>query len=230
MSLPTTVEGVVARMREIDAELPAGDGVAVFNRMYLTVTERIAELLAGPGADPPLFGDPETMAELDIRFAHLWLTAYDAGVAGGDVSRAWRPLFEARAGDRVPVQYAIAGMNSHIEHDLPIAVVDTCRARGLDPDDLHQDYEAVNDVLAQVEAPIRRAFLDEVGQLVDDRLGPVVHLISAWNIDKARDLSWVTVETLWALRRTSFLRGRLLDSLAHTVGMTSRALLTPVGL
>ncbi len=121
-------------------------------------------------------------------------------------------------------------MNSHIEHDLPIAVVDTCRARGLDPDDLHQDYEAVNDVLAQVEAPIRRAFLDEVGQLVDDRLGPVVHLISAWNIDKARDLSWVTVETLWALRRTSFLRGRLLDSLAHTVGMTSRALLTPVGL
>ena len=50
-----------------------------------------------------------------------------------------------------PVQYAIAGMNSHIEHDLPIAVVDTCRARGLEPDDLHQDYEAVNDVLAQVE-------------------------------------------------------------------------------
>ena len=63
---------------------------------------------------------------------------------------------------------------------------------------------------------------------MDDRLGPVVHLLSTWNIDKARDLSWVTVETLWALRRTTFLRDRFLDSLGHTVGMTSRALLTPI--
>ncbi len=75
---------------------------------------------------------------------------------------------------------------------------------------------------------MRRSFLDEVGRTVDDRLGPVVHLVSAWNIDKARDLSWVTVETLWALRRTGFLRDRFLDGLGHTVGMTSRALLTPV--
>ena len=101
------------------------------------------------------------------------------------------------------MQYAIAGMNSHIEHDLPLAVVDTCTARGLTPGDVHQDYEAVNDVLAQVEEPIRRSFLDEVGREVDDHLGPVVHLLSAWNIDKARDLSWVTVETLWALQRTT---------------------------
>ena len=226
MSLPTTVEGVADRMREIDAELPTSDGVAVFNRMYLTVTERIAELLAAP-ADPPVFSDAETMAELDVRFAHLWLSAYDAGVAGRDVPRAWRPLFEARGGDRLPVQYALAGLNSHIEHDLPIAVLDTCRARGLEPVDVHADYEAVNAVLAQVEGPIRRSFLDEVGLAVDEHLGPVVHLVSAWNIDKARDLSWITVETLWALRATTFLRGRFLDGLSHTVGMTSRTLLTP---
>jgi hypothetical protein len=214
-------------MREIDAALPARDGVRVFNRMYLTVTERIAELLAAP-ADPPVFGDAETMAELDVRFAHLWLEAYDAAEAGRDVSRAWRPLFEARGGDRVPVQYALAGLNSHIEHDLPIAVFDTCRARDLEPEDVHADYEAVNAVLAAVEAPIRRSFLDEVGLALDEHLGPVVHLISAWNIDTARDLSWITVETLWALRATTFLRGRFLDGVSHTVGMTSRTLLTPV--
>jgi len=226
VSLPTTVDGVIARMREIDAELSTDDGVAVFNQMYLTVTERVAEIIAVPGADPT-FRDAQTMAELDVRFANLWLKAYDADAARRTVPPAWRPLFEARGGGRVPVQYAIAGMNSHIEHDLPIAVVDTCRAHGLVPEDLHQDYEAVNDVLAQVESPIRRSFLDEVGLKVDDHLGPVVHLLSTWNIDKARDLSWVTVETLWALRRTRFLRDRFLDSLGHTVGMTSRALLTP---
>ena len=222
-----TVAGVTARMWEIDAALTPGDGVAVFNRMYLTVTERIAEIIALPSAATTRFRDAEVMADLDVRFANLWLAAYDADAARRSVPTAWRPLFESRRGRRLPVQYAIAGMNSHIEHDLPIAVVDTCKAHGLAPADLRQDYEAVNDVLAQVEAPIRRSFLDAVGREVDDHIGPVVHLLSTWNIDKARDLSWVTVETLWALRRTSFVRGRFLDSLAHTVGMTSRALLTP---
>ena len=50
MSLPTTVDGVIARLREIDAKLPAHDGVAVFNQMYLTVTERMAAIIAGRGS------------------------------------------------------------------------------------------------------------------------------------------------------------------------------------
>jgi hypothetical protein len=118
-------------------------------------------------------------------------------------------------------------MNAHIEHDLPLAVVSTCRARGLRPEDVRRDYETVNLVLAQVESPIRRSFLDAIGRQADDRIGPVVHLLSTWNIDKARDLAWVTAETIWALGRTSPVRDRFLDGLAHTVGMTSRALLTP---
>jgi hypothetical protein len=228
VSATTTVTDVLARMREIDALLPPDDGVAVFNRMYLTVTERVAAIIAGPAADPDTFLDPRTMAELDVRFAGLWLAAYDADVAGRGVPAAWRPIFEARSGGRVPVQYALAGMNSHIEHDLPVAVVATCRALDCEPDDIHRDYEAVNDVLAQVESSIRRSFLDDVGQAVDDHLGPVVHVISTWNIDKARDLAWVTAETLWALRHTGFLRDRFLDGVGHSVGMTSRALLIPV--
>ncbi len=226
MSLPTTVDEVIARMRSIDAELPAADGVAVFNRMYLTVTERIAAIIAGAGATAT-FGDAATMADLDVRFANLWLAAHDADAARRTVPPAWRPLFEARAGGRLPVQYAVAGMNTHIEHDLPVAVLDTCLAHGVEPAVIHADYEAVNTVLAEVEAPVRRSFLDGVGRHVDDSLGPVVHLVSTWNIDKARDLSWVTVETLWELRSRRLLHDRFLEGLAHTVGMTSRALLTP---
>jgi hypothetical protein len=224
MSAPTTVSEVVDRLREIDASLPAGDGVAVFNRMYLTVTERIGVLLSGEAA---VFVDPPLVVELDVVFARLWLEAYDEVAAGRRAPVAWRPLFEARAGGRWPVQHALAGMNTHIEHDLPIAVVRTCESRGVSPDAMHRDYEAVNHVLAQVEAEIRRGFLTSVGQHLDDHVGPVVHLISAWHIDKARDLSWVTAETLWALRRTTLLRGRFLDAVGHTVGMTSRTLLAP---
>jgi hypothetical protein len=228
VSLPRTVEGVVARMREIDAELSPHDGVAVFNRMYLTVTERVLEVIVQRSVAGPTFRDAKLMRDLDVRFANLWLAAYDADAAGRKPARAWRPLFEARGGRRLPVQYAVAGMNTHIEHDLPIAVVATCKAHRLKPEDLHHDYEAVNDVLAEVEGPIRRSFLDEAGREVDDRLSPVAHLLSTWNIDKARDLSWVTAETLWVLRRVGFVRDRFLDSLGHTVGMTSRALLSPI--
>lgn len=227
MSLPTTVDGVVDRLQEIDGALPHDDGVAVFNRMYLSVTQRIAALLADPSG-PATFGDAATMRALDVEFANLWLTAYDADLAGRAVSPAWRPLFQARGDARLPVQYAVAGMNTHIEHDLPVAVVGTCRERGLEPEDLRRDYLAVNTVLAEIESPIRRSFLDSVGRSADDAVGPVVHLLSTWDIEKARDLAWVTAETAWELRRTSFLRDRFLDGLCHSVGMTSRALLTPI--
>src|SRR5215203_6027671 len=144
MSSPMSVEGVILRLREIDAALPAEDGVAVFNRMYLTVTERIAAVIADPARDLTWFRDEETMAGLGVGFANRWLAAYDEDAAGRSVTRAWRPLFESRGAGRLSVQYAIAGMNTHIEHDLPIAVVDTCRGRGLEPEDVHADYETIN--------------------------------------------------------------------------------------
>ena len=232
MSHPTTVDEVIARLRAIQATLPVDDGVAVFNGMYLTVTERMAALIGDSGvgtrSSSVTFADPRTMSELDVRFASLWLSAFDADDTGSLVPAAWRPLFEARGAKCLPIQFAIAGMNSHIEHDLPIAVVETSEALGREPEELHLDYEAVNDVLAEVESSVRRSFLDELGREVDDHIGPVVHLLSTWKIDRARDLSWITAETLWALRETPFLHERFLDSVGHTVGMGSRALLTPM--
>ena len=94
MSLPSTVAEVVARLRRSTPRCPRDDGVAVFNRMYLTVTERIGLILA-EDTDSPLFRDVATMSDLDVRFANLWLAAYDADRAGREVPPAWRPLFEA---------------------------------------------------------------------------------------------------------------------------------------
>jgi hypothetical protein len=226
-AVPTTVAQVIDRLRAIGEELPASDGVSVFNAMYLEVTERIAAEL-----DAGTFRDGELMVELDVRFARLWLSAYDAGSADIAVPSPWAPLFEAR---RTPgllrLQYALAGMNAHIEHDLPLAVVETCRARGVDLGDpgVREDYDAINAVLASVEGEIRRSFLTAIGQRLDDEVGPLVHLVSAWNIDKARDLAWVSAETIWATRDLARLSARFVTMLGHTVGMASRYLLTPVG-
>ena len=220
----TSVHDLIARLRGIDDELPRDDGAAVFNRMYLTVTENVASGLVGG----TVFLDPEFMEHLDVTFASLWLEAYDADAHA--VPRAWAALFERRRNPAVlPIQFAIAGMNSHIGHDLAVAVIQTCRAFGRSPhaDGVRDDYEAVNRLLAASESGVRRSLLTPVGHAVDDHLGPVVHLINSWKIDKARDAAWVNVEALWAIRHLGTLADRYTAALARSVGMASRCLLTP---
>ncbi|MDT5079253.1 MAG: hypothetical protein QOJ80_3890 [Mycobacterium sp.] len=219
---PTTVSDVLARMRAISAEAPPGDGAGVFNNVYLRVTEKAADRLKS--AD--VYHDNAFIADLDVRFAGYWFNAYDAST---NKPNAWAPLFSARANKAIlPIQFALAGMNAHIENDLPLAVVATCTARGRTPASpgVREDYDKVNDLLADVEAEIRRSFLTEVENSLDDSIEPVAHLVSTWNIEKARDFAWLNVETLWQLRRM----GRLFDAytatLARTVGMGSRLLLT----
>ena len=224
MASAGSVQDVVRRLRRIAAELPPDDGAAVFNRMYLTVTESVAAGLARG----TVFTDPEFMEHLDVTFASLWIEAYDAD--GHDVPKAWAALFERRRDLGVlPVQFALAGMNSHIGHDLAVAVVETCRQRGTSPTrpGIRDDFEAVNRLLAASESQIRRSFLTAAGQELDDRVGPVVHLVSSWKIDKARDVAWVNVEAMWAIRRSVRLAARYRSALARTVGMGSRLLLTP---
>jgi hypothetical protein len=121
------------------------------------------------------------------------------------------------------------GHELHIEHDLPVAVIRTCRDLNTSPQatGVHEDFEAVNALLAACEAKIRLSFLTEAAQAADDHIEPVVHLISSWNIDKARDVAWVHVEILWAMRHVESLADRYQTSLARTVGMSSRCRLTP---
>jgi len=195
--------------------------VGVFNGAYLRVTETVLERL-----NNGFFSDDVFMADLDVRFAGFWFNAYDASE---DIPKVWAPLFDSRSRRGVlPIQFALAGVNAHIEHDLPFAVICTYAAHGRTPTSpgVREDYEKVNDLLADVEAEIRRSFLTDVERAVDDHLDPVAHLVNSWNIDKAREVAWVNVQTLWELQRVDFLFDAYAATLAHTVGMGSRLLLT----
>lgn len=225
MSALETVDDVLARLNAIEKALPPEDGVAVFNSVYLDMT-----LLVGARVKDSFFADPDFIARLGVVFAGLYLEAVDAAGTAAPLPKAWAPLVTERAVPGIlPIQFALAGINAHINHDLALAVVQTCTERRLDPNEgtVHQDYERVNDLIAQIEAKIRRSFLSEVGKEVDDRIAPVVHLVSAWSIEKARDAAWVTMETIWALRRVERLQRDYLATLARTVGLTGRTLLTP---
>ena len=73
-----SVAGAIARMEEIAAALPAADGLACFNRMYLDVTRQVSSQL-GQG----FFADPAFMTNLDVAFANLYFAAADTASTTG---------------------------------------------------------------------------------------------------------------------------------------------------
>jgi hypothetical protein len=217
-------------MEAIVAPLSASDGIASFTRLYLAVTEAVQERLAGPG-----FRDPRFLARLDVVFADLFFAAYDAFQRVPDrTPRAWLPLFEARSRRGIaPLQFALAGMNAHINRDLPVALVATCEELGLElraDSPQHSDYLLVNAVLEQVEAQVKAPYLSSslgfMGRILHrfDRLDDVVAM---WNVRRARDAAWTNAETLWTLRSQGRLRTDFIEALDRMVGLAGRGLLVP---
>src|SRR5438874_2346293 len=60
----------------------------------------------------------------------------------------------------IPMQFALAGMNAHINRHLSLAVVTACRDLGTAPENgSHEaDFDKVNRLLAALDAQIRQSF------------------------------------------------------------------------
>ena len=221
---------VLERMRAIDAAVPERDGVAWFTKLYLQVTETIAEAVAGTA-----FRDPEFLARLDVVFANLYFTSLRDWLADPErAPRAWAPLYSCRKRKRVaPIQFALAGMNAHVNRDLPVALVAVCRERGIDLSRAkrqHEDYVRVNPLLAATEGRVKRWFATGFVGVVDVALGSEDDRIAMWNVGRARDAAWVQAQALWALRGLPMLQRRYLATLDRTVGFAGRGLLVPAPL
>jgi hypothetical protein len=210
----------------VETALSAADGLACFNRMYLEVTRQVNSEL-GQG----FYADPAFMTHLDVAFASLYFGAADAAANPATAPLAWRPLMEQRANKGIePIQFALAGMNAHINHDLPLAVVSTCTALNTSPDvGAHfADYQKVDQLLDAAEQSIRQTFESAPELAVDHHLSAVNNLIADWTINSARDLAWNNCLLLWAVRDDPIARGLLADSLAASAAMASRLLLVTV--
>jgi hypothetical protein len=222
----TSVAGAIARMEAIEAALPAQDGLACFNRMYLDVTSQVNNQI-----EQGFYADPAFMTQLDVTFANLYFAAEDVAGNPAAAPLAWRPLVERRAVMGIEsIQFALAGMNAHINYDLPVAVVSTCAAQATSPEaDQHfADYQKVDQLLDAAEQSIRHSFETAAELALDQHLSAVATLICNWTINSARDLAWNNARLLWAVRDNPLARGLFLDSLAASTALASRMLLVAV--
>ena len=224
-----TIDDVVARMASIDSALAPVDGISCFNKLYFEVTKNV---LAGVGQ--ATFADPRFLTALDVAFANLYfaaLRAYDAG--SPDTPRAWQPLFADR-GDRTiaPIQFALAGMNAHINRDLPVALVQTFTALAIAPSDdspQHADFQTVNTVLATTEKQVKELYLDNLTRQLDMEFHGVDDVVAIWSVTAARDAAWTNGQVLWHLRNIGPVERAYVATLDRTVGFASRGLLVSTG-
>jgi hypothetical protein len=218
----TPVDTVVDRMRALDEALPERDGIAVFNRVYLAVTEAVDRGIASGR-----FTDARAAITLDVRFAERYLRAVDAVARDRRPPACWRPLFQFRRHPGVrPLQFALAGINAHIGHDLALAVVDTCRTLGCEPVDVEDEFDRVGDLLVSLEERIREDLMPgpDLLQIAD----PLTHLLGAWSLERARDATWTAARALWALRGLPDVAAEFTERLDTAVGFAGRMLLTPL--
>ena len=223
-----SIDAAIAVMNAIDATLPDDDGVKWFNRLYLRVTVGVGGAVRGDE-----FQDPTFLTKLDVVFANLYFSALAAGMADLEATpSAWRPLMRSRNNRAIArIQFALAGMNAHINRDLPDGIVQTFRALGGDPITnraREQDFESVNDLLERVEQQVKSELTVGVLGAIDDLGGPIDDAVAMWNVRAARSAAWTNAQVLWGLGDFPFLRDRFFDRLDSLVGMSSRGLLLPI--
>ena len=222
-----SISDAIAIMTSIDENLPNNDGVKWFNRLYLRVTENV-----GAAVSTTQFGDPTFLAKLDVVFANLYFSALAAGLTNADAApSAWRPLLQARNSSGIArLQFALAGMNAHINRDLPEGIVRAFLELGGDviTDSVREnDFNSVNEILERVEQEVKAEFMLGVLGAIDRLGGPMDDAVAMWNVRTARSAAWTNAQVMWGLRRVPLLRDRFFRRLDGLVGLASRGLLLP---
>jgi hypothetical protein len=218
-----TVDGVRSKMQRIDSALADNDGLKWFNRLYMMVTEEV-------DLRPPTGGwkDATWLSRLDVVFASLYFKSLADFIShAADAPNAWDALLEARfRGGIDRIQFALAGMNAHINHDLALALIATNRQSGINPNEAspqYADYQAVNQLLEAVMPGALEVLATGIlGQLAQDT-GKIGRLLAFWNVCKARDLAWCYSDHLRSLHGLQLQLG--LAAQDQVTGVIGRAIL-----
>jgi hypothetical protein len=229
---PQTVADVVQALQNIQATCVDGDGLKWFNGLYLQVTQAVEAECQPTGAGAVGFSNPQLMEALDVRFASFYLNAVKSALTGAATPGCWQAVFAVRNVPTIArIQFAMAGMNAHINHDLPQAVLGICQATGIAPQHgtpQYNDYTAIDTTLDGLMNAAKQNL--HVG-LLGDALPPVgrlENLLASWDMAAAREAAWNNAELMWNLKGVPPVAATFLDTLDGLTAVASKALLIPV--
>jgi len=185
----TDIDDVLVKLTQlIDSQRDLRSPLAFFPAVYRATTARVRA-----GIQLGSFADGARMGRLATTFANRYFAALDGRAlgAGGAPARVWQVTFEAAARPHTMIlQHVLLGMNAHINFDLPLAVI--AAANGGKLAELHEDFLAINRILASLLNPVQAIIddfspllhiLDQVGGRTDEEL-------VTFSIDTARDEAW----------------------------------------
>jgi hypothetical protein len=122
----------------IQKKSPIGYFAALYKRTTIAIRGAIA-------ADR--FESGPRMVEFDVTFARRYFDAVNAQRDGGTPTQVWQTAFKNRDGRKrlIILQQLMTAMNAHIDLDLGVV---TATIGGKSLDSLHNDFVAVNTILA----------------------------------------------------------------------------------
>jgi hypothetical protein len=229
---PSSVAEVVDRLKavqtvaETNPPLGRSDGLACFNYLYTLITSDVLEKIDGGN----FFHDNNFLASLDVEFAKRYfraVCAYEELAASSP--RSWAILLDERATAGISeLQFAVAGVNAHVNFDLGFALLAACEALGceLGAGNQRDDYQKVNDIFAAHMADLRHHFENWLGRQLDRSF---CEKVNNWADDMivvgTRDLAWETAEHAWQVKADPAAMATLTGVVDRLVSLTGRSVL-----
>jgi hypothetical protein len=222
-----SVTDLIDELRRLEGSLSSGNGVKWFVRLYHEVTEALALELRAGDLEDPLF-----LELLVLVFGNSVLNVCeDAERRSSRIARAWAPLFERRNDGRVaPLQFALAGLNAHVNHDVPVGLVHACRSTGIAPDadsPQYRDYMRVTALVRRTTDGVREWLLTGAVAGLDRAFGDVDDAVAMFSIQRARQAAWTSATVLWELRDNEPLTIAYAGMIDRMAGFAGRGMLAP---
>ncbi len=223
---------VIRIMEHIQRSVRRDDGIWWFTELYRRVT-----IAVDVACHETFFLHPAWMRELVILFADLYFDALQRWLEGrrSECPPAWRVLFAKRFHVRrkgySPLQFALAGVNAHIQRDLGRAVVQANKAFShVCIEDVQEDYRRVNRILDEVEVEAMRMMATGWIKRAADYTHPWDRRAAMLVIRLARELAWYSGRWTAALTvRHPTLSRALNGAIEWYAWACGRLILIPIG-
>lgn len=228
-TIPEVLERLVALQKHLERSAPLRryDGLACFNYLYHVITKDVHQQV-----EADRFGDRKFVVDLDIAFANRYLDALRAYAEGRHTPRSWGLLLDRRSHPGISaLQFAVAGVNAHVNFDLPLALVTTCSHLRvpLNHGSQRADYQVINRIFAVHMGQLRQHFETYLERSLDGHVASLANRAGDVVVIVARDAAWLNASVLWPSRNNRAFHRLVSSTLDATTSLGALIMLTPLG-